>query len=132
MYSAMRSVTDSGLMSRLTDVRTGAREVSRRAAVKRAVDYDAAKHVKVRELRVGADVFWKRPIHQAGVSPKLQPIWSGPFVVTQKTSEVNYRIRDVEGKSVVVHVNNLKASHVSHATRAGAIIRSRGRPRKRQ
>ena len=131
LHSSMRSVTDSGLMGRLTDVRAGAREVSRRAAVKRAKNYDDANHVKVRELKIGKEVYWKRPINQAGVSPKLQPIWSGPFVVAQKMSDVNYRIRDDEGKSVVVHVNNLKACHASHVTAGGrAIIRKRGRPKK--
>ena len=105
MHSNMRSAAHSGLMSRLTDVRAGAREVARRAAVKRAEGYDRSKHVKMRELKVGDDVFWKRPVHQAGVSPKLQPIWSGPFVVTDKVSDVNYRIRDSAQKSAVVHVN---------------------------
>ena len=99
--------------------------------MKRAKNYDDANHVKVRELKIGKEVYWKRPINQAGVSPNLQPIWSGPFVVAQKMSDVNYRIRDDEGKSVVVHVNNLKACHASHVTAGGrAIIRKRGRPKK--
>ena len=130
MHSSMRSAAESGLMRRLTDVRAGAREVSRKAAVKRAADYDDAKRVKPRELKVGDDVFWKRPVHQPGVSPKLQPVWSGPFVVTDRVSDVNYRIRDGAGKSAVVHVNNLKVSHVAPNASRRAIIRTRGRPRK--
>ena len=94
----------------------------------RAVTYDRAKHVKMRAFHTGDKVFWKRPISQAGVSPKLQPIWSGPFEVVDRVSDVNYRIRDGQGKTMVIHVNNLKMSNVA-AQMPSAVIRGRGRPK---
>ena len=129
LHSSFRSPGSSDLMSRLTEVREAARRATARAAATRAATYDKAKHVKMRVFRVGDRVFWKRPINQAGVSPKLQPIWSGPFDVVGRVSDVNYRIRDSQGKTLVIHVNNLKMSHVN-ASVPSPVIRGRGRPRR--
>lgn len=129
LHSSFRSPGSSDLMSRLTEVREAARRASTRAAAARAATYDRAKHVKMRVFRTGDRVFWKRPINQAGVSPKLQPIWSGPFDVIGRVSDVNYRIRDSQGKTLVIHVNNLKMSHVN-ASVPSPVIRGRGRPRR--
>ena len=44
-----------------------------------------------------------------GRSPKLQMFWKGPFRITQKLSDANYRIRSIRGgHSQIVHFNRLK------------------------
>ena len=89
LHAPLRSAGGSDLFSRLIEVRETARQASRRAATLRAVTYDRAKHVKMRAFHTGDKVFWKRPISQTGVSPKLQPIWSGPLIVSPTVSTVS-------------------------------------------
>ena len=45
-----------------------------------------------------------------GRSPKLQMFWKGPFRISQKLSDANYRIQNVRGgHSQIVHFDRLKA-----------------------
>ena len=128
LHAPLRSPAGSEVMSRLTEVREAARQASSRAAAAPAETYDRANSVKVRTFKAGDRVFWKRPINQAGVSPKLQPIWSGPFDVVGRVSDVNYRIRDGQGETLTIHVNNMKLSNVDRSVQS-PLIRGRGRPR---
>ena len=57
-----------------------------------------------RELAVGELVLCRIP----GMAPKLSESWSGPFEVTQKLNQVDYRVEFSTGKSKVLHINNLK------------------------
>ena len=49
------------------------------------------------------------PVAIQGLSKKLTAKWRGPFVILEKLSEVNYRIKEVNGDKVfAVHVRRLR------------------------
>jgi hypothetical protein len=44
-----------------------------------------------------------------GIAPKLERLYSGPFVIIRKTSEINFTLQiDESGKERLVHHNKLK------------------------
>ena len=47
-----------------------------------------------------------------GRSPKLQKFWRGPYKITQKLSDANYRVQNVHGgRAQIVHFDRLKPFH---------------------
>jgi hypothetical protein len=67
---------------------------------KKAVDFEYEEN----------DLVWvldqKRTV---GLSPKLQPIYKGPFIITRKMNPLNYEIKPTDGtKTTVIHFNRLK------------------------
>jgi hypothetical protein len=39
---------------------------------------------------------------------KFRKFWAGPYKITGRLSDLNYKIVDIKGKELVVHVNRLK------------------------
>ena len=69
--------------------------------------YDRSSHFI--EYAVGDLVWFHNPVRKAGISLKLQRHWKGPYVVTQKLSDILYRIQESpRGKSRLVHYDRLK------------------------
>lgn len=69
--------------------------------------YDS--RVRGQAIEVGDKVLEYSPALQPGEAPKFHRYWRGPAVVTQKLSDVNYKIRHENGRRVrVVHYNNLR------------------------
>jgi transposase InsO family protein len=97
--------------------------------------YDrSAKH---REFAVGDIVYLYNPVVKVGLSAKFRKPWVGPFKVVAKRSDLNYVIKNQQGKENVVHVNRLKKAHnpvkwedVTPATK-GHKAGKRGRPKRR-
>ena len=89
---------------------------------------------KTREIKqtfsVGDKVYWKKPIAKEGLSPKLSPIWQGPFVIKRKLSDLTYVISDDCNTNLSIHVNNLKKC--TNANVKAKKIRKRGRPPKQK
>ena len=62
-------------------------------------------------FEVGDLVYLKTPKVKPGLSKKLQKLWSGPFKLIEKSSPVNFYIRDVENLKKTkgpIHVNRFK------------------------
>ena len=78
------------------------RERSKKAGEKRKVAYD--RGTVDRKLEKGDKVLCRIP----GIIAKLKEAWHGPYLVEEKTSPVNYRVKVGKGKAKVLHVNNLK------------------------
>ena len=57
-----------------------------------------------------ADLVWSvNETREVGVCPKLQPTFIGPYVVTAKYGDVNFKIQlDIDGRSRIVHHDKLK------------------------
>ena len=70
-------------------------------------DYD--RHVKAEDFEEG-DAVWLRVYPtQVGQSKALKDPWDGPWIVTSKLSDVNYKIQMTpRGLAQVVHVNRLR------------------------
>lgn len=124
-------VSKSELFNRMVSIRKQIRKVAIVQSRKRAENYDKSKKVKPpRQMKEGDLIYWRRPISKKGVSPKLQKRWTGPLRVSQRLSDVNYRISDAQGNMVVVHINNIKR-HYGHKN-ITVSIRKRGRPTKKK
>lgn len=130
MYSDLKppvALHRTVLFQKIADVRQNARIVAAYCAKNREKYYNRMKKVKPpRVFRKGELIYWKKPTVKAGISPKLQPKWIGPFEIMCKLSDVTYRIKGNDGTTAVVHVNNIKISHAKGVQR----IRKRGRPKK--
>ena len=60
-------------------------------------------------FNVGDLVWLYTPNRKKGLSPKLQRHWEGPYKITHRLSDVNYRIRFTERSNPkVVHYDRLK------------------------
>ena len=59
-------------------------------------------------LPVGQAVWLYTPTKKKGISPKLQKVWKGPFVITDKLSDLVYRIQlTARSKPMIVHRDRL-------------------------
>ena len=85
---------------------------SDRAREKQKIQYD--KRAKFRKFEVGDTVYvTDEAIHSRrmkdGMSRKFAQFWRGPYLVVQKLSDVNFKIKKIEDNKVeIVHVNRLK------------------------
>ncbi len=75
-----------------------------RSKNERKEGYDKGK--SDRKLEIGGKVWCRIP----GRNGKLEDSWDGPYVVEKILSDVNYRVRECEGKkrSKTVHINSTK------------------------
>ena len=80
------------------------RRAARNDATKKRVDNNRT-HVDF-ELGEHVMLFWPAP--KKGISPKLFPKWSGPFVIQERLSDVTYRVKLSDNKSIVIHVQRLR------------------------
>ena len=69
------------------------------------------RKAKLRKFEVGELVYLYCPAMKLGLSRKSRKLWSGPFKITTKISDLNYEIVDQNGKKQTVHVNRLKPAH---------------------
>ena len=61
------------------------------------------------EFEVGDCVWFHNPVRKVGLSLKFQRPWKGPYIITEKLTDVLYRIQEnPRGKSKVVHYDRLK------------------------
>jgi transposase InsO family protein len=60
-----------------------------------------------RQYDVGDLVYANKLSRKKGMSPKLQPVWEGPFIVRKKFGPVLYEIQG-KRKSLVIHHDRLK------------------------
>ena len=117
------------LFDKMKVMRSEAREKSEKSLSKRKKCYDNSKSRSIRMSFKPKDlVYWKKPVAKKGRSPKLSPIWQGPFLIESKLSDLDYVITDEKKNQVTVHVNNLKLC-TDHNVKAKNIS-TRGRPRK--
>ena len=63
------------------------------------------------EFCVGDLVWYQNKLRKKGVSPKLQPKWRGPCIVTRKFNDVLFEIQTSSTKKTVVHSDLLKPCH---------------------
>ena len=61
------------------------------------------------QYQVGQAVWLHNPTKRIGLSPKLQPVWEGPFVIIKQLTDVTFRIqKGPRCKPKVVHCDRLK------------------------
>ena len=82
------------------------RERGRHASEQRKVVFD--RKTVDRKLSEGNQVLCRVP----GMSHKLEESWHGPYTVTEKVNDVNYRVDVGRGRKKVLYINNLKKFHV--------------------
>ena len=88
------------------------RESIKLAQKRQRVNYDC--RMKDASFKEGDEVLLRNHHVKPGEVSKFHQPWKGPYLVTQKISEVNYRIVDRgkrNGKAKVVHLNNIKPFH---------------------
>jgi hypothetical protein len=69
------------------------------------------RQAKIRTFELNEIVYFFTPAIKPGQCKKFRKFWSGPYKVTEKLSELNYRIESQQGKKFVVHVNRLKRAY---------------------
>ncbi len=84
-----------------------ARNHLKRAAQKQSASPDVKKELK--HYQPGNLVWYFTENKKEGVSPKLQPLFDGPFLVIRKMGDLNYEIQlDKRGRRKIVHHDKLK------------------------
>ena len=67
------------------------------------------RHVREESYTVGQAVWLREFARVKGRSPALMKNYSGPWIITQKLSHVNYRIqRTKSGRSHIIHSDRIK------------------------
>jgi hypothetical protein len=67
------------------------------------------KKLSFKPFKIGDRVRMYQPTIRKGMTKKFVRPWVGPFVVAIKTSDVNYRLKDGDGRvSKVIHYNRLQ------------------------
>ena len=95
------------LRERLQEVHSNARQKLGLAAQRQGKMYD--RNTKLRKFDVGDWVWLHGVPRKRGVCHKLEPKWTGPFLIMNKLSDVIYRIQESSrAKPKVVHVDRLK------------------------
>ena len=88
-----------------------AHDIARRhlsSAAKRSKDLYDTK-IALNKYNEGDAVWFLHETREVGVSPKLQHIYEGPYLVVKKHSEMNFLLQlDKEGRTRLVHHNKLK------------------------
>ena len=75
---------------------------------------------KLRKFHTGNLVYLFNPTVKPGLSRKFHKVWSGPFRITAKISDLNYEIVDPNNKKQIVHVNRLKQAYNTDALKPPA------------
>jgi len=96
------------LKSSLIEAYKEVRLNNRTAQQKNKADYN--KKPKERTFEVNDKVYFFCPVREPGRGPKFRSFWQGPFVIVQRSSDLNCKIIDKKGKEYAVHINRLKKS----------------------
>jgi transposase InsO family protein len=88
-----------------------AHEVARKhlstSAIRQKQTYDAKKNVH--QYTVGDLVWYASALRQLHITPKLRCPFEGPFLITERLNDLNYRVQfNAKGTSRIVHHNKLK------------------------
>jgi len=67
----------------------------------------ADQDTNTRTFKIGEKVLLKDETLRRGRSKKLEAPWTGPYRITEKVSDVNYKIQ-IKRKTICVHANRLK------------------------
>ena len=98
------------LQNSLTRAHEAARQHLKRSTerYKRNYDLNISKNI----YTVGQIVWYLNEQRKKGKCPKLQQVWQGPCVITQKFSDLVYQIQlNKTGKTKIVHHDKLKPHH---------------------
>ena len=68
-------------------------------------------------FNVGDKVYLNALAQKKGSCKKLQPLFKGPYEVTERLNEVDYRIRQLNGKEEIVHQRRLKMAYLNESER---------------
>jgi hypothetical protein len=71
---------------------------------KAKIYYD--KNTKETKFKVGEKVLMLDETLRRGRSKKLDALWTGPYIIIEKNSDVNYTIK--KGRTIKIHANKLK------------------------
>jgi hypothetical protein len=69
------------------------------------------RKARVLTLKEGDYIYLYNPAVKPGRSKKFHYLWSGPFQVTAKLSDLNYELLGNQGRKFIVHVNRMKLCH---------------------
>src|SRR5699024_7891791 len=109
-----------------TSVREAVKEAITAEAAKSKERYDRTKKTKARDLNV-------QKVYLKDLAPKkdgkLTPRFKGPFLAERMHTQWNYRIKDRDGNTKIVHLDQLKQCHKDDQPLAAG-LRGRGRPRR--
>jgi transposase InsO family protein len=95
------------LLIRMTDTFSAAREKMRAVQIRGKQDHAQRAAIKAQKFQTGDLVMVVNSASRVGSSKKLQPIWKGPFIVTEPLSSVLYRVAD-RHRIKVQHVDRLR------------------------
>ncbi|KAM0735103.1 Retrovirus-related Pol polyprotein from transposon 17.6 [Formica fusca] len=93
------------LKERLRATNQLAKEHIKEEKIKAKKQYD--KSTREIKFKVGDKVLMHDETLRRGRSKKLEPLWTGPYVIIEKNSDVNYTIKKGR-KAVRMHINKLK------------------------
>jgi hypothetical protein len=68
---------------------------------------------------------------KAGLTKMFHRVWSGPFQVTKKISELNYEIMCQNGKKFFIRTNRIKRAYDQNLWRPNPKQRAAKKPEKR-
>ena len=95
------------LQDRLREVSSAAREHLTSSMISQKRQFD--KNVRLVQYGEGDLVWLHCPAMKRGRSAKLARLWKGPFLITHKINEVNYRIQaSPRSRTQIVHADRLK------------------------
>ena len=97
------------LAERLKEAYEVVQEHNRIGREKQKIQYN--KNTKLITFSEGEYVYLKEMAIGAGKSKKFRDRWRGPYQITKKLSDWNYKIRFKPGKTIVVNVNQVKRCH---------------------
>ena len=97
------------LRSKLSHAYEVARSNTKRNMERQFRLYNQKQHGS--EFSVGDLVWYQNKLRKKGVSPKLQPKWRGPCIVTRKLNNVLVEIQFSATKKTTVHTDLLKECH---------------------
>ncbi|KAK3084183.1 hypothetical protein FSP39_009670 [Pinctada imbricata] len=95
------------LQEKLSEIHDIARETLKKSSERQKRNYDRI----VRELNydIGDLVRRSQPKIAKGTKQKLSQIWTGPWIIVKRLSEVLYQIKHSKNsKPVIIHADNLK------------------------
>lgn len=112
------------LMERM---RGDARKRLQAASQKQTSGYNLRNKTASHSIKVGDEVYWRRPPPLSPGSKKLKPPWQGPYTVIRKIGEKNLELQGGNGVTTTVNVDQVKRSQTK---KTNATLRKRGRPKK--
>ena len=109
-----------------TTIRQAAKDAIHNEAAKSKDRYDRSMNTKWRDLD-GQKVYWKDLTPKK--DGKLTPPYKGPFLAERTDTRWNYVIKDKDGNTKLVRIDQLKECHNDDQPLATG-LRGRGRPRR--